>query len=170
VIVSTFGGAFGFPFDNATATIKVNNYDKFDPASKNESYTSDDLEQVQVVPNPYYVSHEGMSSPFQGKIFFTRLPRVCTINIYTVNGELVRTIEHNEFNPPTNAVSVEKAEAAERAQLGADVWDLLTRSQLSKRRAASQMFVAKIETPSGASVIRKFAVVVGPARFVGEGE
>jgi hypothetical protein len=170
VIVSTFGGAFGFPFDNATATIKVNNYDKFDPTSKNESYTSDDLEQVQVVPNPYYVSHEGMSSPFQGKIFFTRLPRVCTINIYTVNGELVRTIEHNEFNPPTNAVSVEKAEAAERAQLGADVWDLLTRSQLSKRRAASQMFVAKIETPSGASVIRKFAVVVGPARFVGEGE
>lgn len=170
VIVSTFGGAFGFPFDNATAKIKVNNYEKYDPATKAESYTSEDLEQVQVAPNPYYVSNEGMSSPFQGKIFFTRLPRVCTISIYTVNGELVRTIEHNEFNPPSNGATVERQDASERAQLGADVWDLLTRSQLSKRRGASQMFVAKIETPGGASVIRKFAVVVGPARFVGEGE
>jgi hypothetical protein len=128
------------------------------------------MEQVQVVPNPYYVSHEGMSSPFQGKIYFTRLPRVCTINIYTVNGELVRTIEHNELDPILSGNTVERRESSERAQIGADVWDLLTRSQQSKRRAASQMFIAKIETPGGASVIRKFAVVVGPARFVGEGE
>ena len=170
VIVSTFGGAFGFPFDFATAKIKVVNYDKFNAQTNEESYTSEDLEQIQVVPNPFYVTNEGMSSPFQAKIFFTRLPRVCTINIYTVNGDLVRTIQHNEFDPPQGQGTVEKTEAAQRAQLGADVWDLLTRSQLSKRRAASQMFIAKIETPSGASVIRKFAVVVGPARFVGEGE
>ena len=170
VVVSTFGGAFGFPFDGATAKIKVVNYDKYDPASGIESYTNENLEQIQVVPNPYYVTNEGVSSPFQGKVFFSRLPRVCTINIYTVNGELVRTIEHNEFNPTLSGTTVERQEASERAQLGADVWDLLTRSQLSKRRAASQMFIAKIETPGGASVIRKFTVVVGPARFVGEGE
>jgi hypothetical protein len=170
VIVSTFGGAFGFPFDNATAKIRVKQYDNFDAATKTESYTDENMEQVQVVPNPYYVSHEGMSSPFQGKIYFTRLPRVCTINIYTVNGELVRTIEHNELDPILSGNTVERRESSERAQIGADVWDLLTRSQQSKRRAASQMFIAKIETPGGASVIRKFAVVVGPARFVGEGE
>lgn len=170
VMVSTFGGAFGFPFDGATAKIRVEQYDKFDRKTSEQSYTSEDLEQVQVVPNPFYVTNEGMSSPFQAKIFFTRLPRICTINIYTVSGELVRTIEHNELEAAKNAVSTERSEAALRAQLGADVWDLLTRSQLSKRRAASQMFIAKIETPSGASVIRKFAVVVGPARFPGEGE
>ncbi|MBU3698734.1 MAG: hypothetical protein FGM33_01805 [Candidatus Kapabacteria bacterium] len=170
VVVSTFGGAFGFPFDNATAKIRVKQYDKFDAATKTDSYTDENMEQVQVVPNPFYVSHEGMSSPFQGKIYFTRLPRVCTINIYTVNGELVRTIEHNELDPLLTGNTVERRENSERAQIGADVWDLLTRSQQSKRRAVSQMFIAKIETPSGASVIRKFAVVVGPARFVGEGE
>jgi hypothetical protein len=105
-----------------------------------------------------------LDTPFEGKIYFTRLPRQCKISIYTTNGELVRVIEHNELNADGSAL-----QSVKRSEIAADVWDLLTRSTQSKRRAASQMFVAKIEA-GGASVIRKFSVVNGTARFVGEGE
>ncbi len=151
----TFGGAFGFPFDSSKAYIRVAQYDPYTAQSNSQSYTDEQLEQVQVVPNPYYVTHEGVSSSFQGQLYFTRLPRVCKISIYTSNGELVKVIDHNELN----GVSPDKA--------GADVWNLLSKNN---QRVVSQMLVAKIETPEGASVIRKFSIVVGPARVVGDGQ
>jgi len=151
--LSTFGGVFGFPADSAKAYIKVANYDKFDLASSSQSYSDSDLEQVQVVPNPFYVTHEGMQSPFQSIIYFTRLPRICTISIFSTNGALIKKFEHNE----TNGVTPDKA--------GADVWDLLS---TNRQRAVSQLLIAKIETPEGASVIRKFSIVVGPARVIGD--
>lgn len=155
IVFATFGGAFGFPFDSTKAYIKVAPYDEYAATTSSQSYTDEQLEQVQVVPNPYYVTHEGVSTPFEGKIYFTRLPRVCTITIYNTNGEIITTIEHNELN----GVTPDKA--------GADVWTLISKNN---QRVASQMLVAKIETPEGASVYRKFAVVVGPARVVGDGE
>lgn len=151
----TFGGAFGFPFDSTKAYIRVAPYDEYAATTSSQSYTDEQLNQVQVVPNPYYVTHEGVSTPFQGQIYFTRLPRVCTITIYNTNGEIITTIEHNELN----GVTPDKA--------GADVWTLISKNN---QRVASQMLVAKIETPEGASVYRKFSVVVGPARVVGDGE
>ena len=151
----TFGGAFGFPFDSAKAYIRVAQYDPYTAQSNAQSYSDEQLEQVQVVPNPYYVTHEGVTTPFQGQLYFTRLPRVCKISIFTSNGELVKVIDHNE----TNGVSPDRA--------GADVWNLLSKNN---QRVASQMLVAKIETPEGASVIRKFTIIVGPARVVGDGQ
>ena len=151
----TFGGAFGFPFDSAKAYIRVAQYDPYTAQSNAQSYSDEQLEQVQVVPNPYYVTHEGVTTPFQGQLYFTRLPRVCKITIYTTNGEIVTVIDHNELT----GVSPDKA--------GADVWNLLSKNN---QRVASQMLVAKIETPEGASVIRKFTIVVGPARVVGDGQ
>jgi hypothetical protein len=67
----------------------------------------------------------------------------------------VKVIDHNELT----GVTPDKA--------GADVWNLLSKNN---QRVASQMLVAKIETPEGASVIRKFTIVVGPARVVGDGQ
>ncbi|MCX6141092.1 MAG: hypothetical protein NTX15_09735 [Candidatus Kapabacteria bacterium] len=153
--LTTFGGAFGFPFDSAKAYIRVAPYDAYTASTGSQSYSDKDLEQVQVVPNPFYVSQEGMSTPFQGQIYFTRLPRVCTIHIYSVSGALVQTINHNELTSPAPD------------KVAADVWTLLSKN---KQRVASQMLIAKIETPEGASVIRKFSVVVGPARIIGDGE
>ncbi|MBI2794989.1 MAG: hypothetical protein HYX66_10120 [Ignavibacteria bacterium] len=147
-----YGGALGYPFDGAKAFAHVNQYD---PELMAREYSDDDLSQVQVVPNPYYVTHEGIRSPFEGRLYFTRLPRRATISIFTTNGDLIRKYEHDEStseNPST---------------FGTYVWDLLSGNN---QRVASQMLVAKIETPSGASVIKKFTVVVGPARIPSGGE
>lgn len=148
--VKTLGGAIGFPFDNTKVFIKVNSYD---PGATAGDYTDEQLEQIQVVPNPYYVTHEGIRSSFESKLYFTHLPRKCTISIYTTAGNLVRIIEHDE----ATSVTPDK--------LGADVWDLLT---LNNQRIVSQTLVAKIETPSGASTIKKFTIVVGNARLTGD--
>lgn len=153
VRLSTFGGAFGYPTDGARAYIRVANYDQLNATTGTQSYTNDHLEQVQVVPNPFYVTHEGMSSPFSSMIYFTRLPHVCTISIFSTNGALIKKFEHNE----TTGVTPDR--------YGADLWDLLSNN---RQRVVSQLLIAKIETPEGASVIRKFAVVVGPARVIGE--
>jgi hypothetical protein len=157
IILTTRGGAFGFPFDSTKLFLDVAQYD---PGVTGNAYSESQLEQIQVAPNPYYISHEGVSSPFNQKVYFTRLPRECKISIYTTSGDLVQVIDHKE---QTSNGSID------RSDIGADVWDLITRSAQSKRRAASQMFIAKIEA-GGESIIRKFSVVTGPARFTGEGE
>lgn len=146
----TAGGAFGYPFDGAKAYIRVEQYD---PSQRGVDYTDDQLEQVQVVPNPYYVAHEGIRSAFEGQLYFHRLPPICTISIYTTNGDLVKQFTHDE----RTSTSPDK--------LAMDVWDLLS---FNRQRIASQMLIAKIETPGGASVVRKFAIVVGPARISSE--
>ncbi len=146
----TAGGAFGYPFDNTKVYARIGQYD---PEVAGRPYNDSELEQVQVVPNPFYVTHEGMRSPYEGRLYFTRLPRKATIKIYTINGELVTSYEHDETT------------SDDPSTFGTYVWDLMTKN---RQRVSSQMLVAKIETPDGASVVRKFTLVLGPARIIQE--
>lgn len=53
-------------------------------------------DEILVVPNPFVIG-EGFSTPgAQDKIQFVNLPNPCTIRIYTVRGDLVKTIEVRE--------------------------------------------------------------------------
>lgn len=54
-----------------------------------------DLERVFAVPNPYRGS-EVWDQPGQGEVHFINLPVRSKISIYTVAGDLVREIEHND--------------------------------------------------------------------------
>ena len=57
---------------------------------------SNDLSEVLVIPNPFR-QVSGLSDPSEEKrISFLNIPGQCTIRIFTVAGELVRTIEHND--------------------------------------------------------------------------
>ena len=58
-----------------------------------------DLGKIRVVPNPYFVTNRAVTSEGTDKVFFTHLPPRCTIRIYTLAGELVRTIEHISTEP-----------------------------------------------------------------------
>jgi hypothetical protein len=50
------------------------------------------LDEVLVVPNPFVI-REGFSSPIEtDQIQFVNIPNPCTIRIYTVRGDLVKTI------------------------------------------------------------------------------
>ncbi|MDE2826153.1 MAG: hypothetical protein OXL40_02440 [Bacteroidota bacterium] len=57
---------------------------------------SNDMSEVLVIPNPFR-QVSGLSDPSEEKrISFLNIPGQCTIRIFTVAGELVRTIEHND--------------------------------------------------------------------------
>ncbi len=54
------------------------------------------LQNIRVVPNPYMVRAAWEISHDERKLQFTHLPDICTVRIYTLSGDLVRTIEHTD--------------------------------------------------------------------------
>jgi hypothetical protein len=53
------------------------------------------LSDIRIVPNPYNIASPGMQYPGEpDKIMFLNIPGHCTIRIYTENGDLINTIEH----------------------------------------------------------------------------
>jgi hypothetical protein len=147
-VLKTFGGALGMPLPGAKVRVKIS-----EAESPDNKYTDGMLDGVKVVPNPYYLSHQAQKSAYDAKIFFTRLPKRCTIEIYTINGDLIKRLEHEEIDSPD----------ATRAAV--EVWDLLSRNQ---QRVDSQTLVALIKTPDGAQAVKKFSIVVGGFRVVSE--
>jgi hypothetical protein len=111
----------------------------------NTQVAAADLDKIKVVPNPYLVAAtwEAPSTYTSGKapqsIHFNHLPSVCTLRIYTVNGELVTTIEHN------SAIIN-----------GSESWDLLTRDRLP---AAYGVYIWHVTAPGVGEKIGKFAII-----------
>ncbi len=147
VLLKTFGGALGLPLPGAKVRFKIP-----ETQVEEKNITNEMMDKITVVPNPYYITHQAQKSPYDTKmIYFTRLPKRCTISIYTLTGDLIQTIEHDEINSP----------APDKA--GVDAWDLLS---TNNQRVQSQMMIAIIRTPDGAETVKKFTVVVGSARLI----
>lgn len=107
---------------------------------------NDTLDDVMVVPNPYIGGVDWQSRSVTGiverKLAFTNLPDRCTIRIYTISGDLVDIIEHN------NQTS------------GTAWWDLQSRNNME---VASGVYIYHIDaTESGLGTkMGKFAVIMG---------
>ncbi len=95
-----------------------------------------DLANIRIVPNPFVVTHAAQLSIDRPAVFFNYLPDECTIRIYTTALELVAELHHS---------------GGSRAE-----WNLRTQGG---QQVASQLLIAKISTPQGTSIIKKFAVV-----------
>lgn len=53
------------------------------------------LQDIRIVPNPYNIRSADLQYPGEpDKIMFLNIPGHCTIRIYTENGHLIKTIEH----------------------------------------------------------------------------
>jgi hypothetical protein len=146
--LKTTGGAFGLPLPGAKVRFKIEN----NVPQQNE-LTDSHLDQIGIVPNPYYISHQGQRSSYDAKIYFTKLPKKCTIEIYTTMGDLIASLDHDEFT------------SQEPNKMGVELWDLLSRNG---QRVQSQSMIAIIKTPNGAQTVKKFSVVVGGFRLIGE--
>ncbi len=63
---------------------------------KSHEVGKSELSDIQVVPNPYMVRSGFLESATDYKMRFIQLPQQCRIAIYTISGELVKTIDHDQ--------------------------------------------------------------------------
>ena len=105
---------------------------------KSRAVEEDDLDNVKVVPNPYIISAEWELDPNYKQLAFTNLPTVCDIHIYTLSGERVISLHHeNETD-------------------GWEWWNLLSFNQ---QEIAYGCYLYVVETPSDKKKIGKFVIL-----------
>jgi len=76
VYLKTYGGALGMPMPGTKILAVVS------PKPEGESYLTDKLmDGIQISPNPYYISHQAVKSPYDTKLYFSKLPANATIEI-----------------------------------------------------------------------------------------
>ncbi len=109
--------------------------------------TKNQLDLIKVVPNPYVSAAKWETLPpdippghgrGERRIDFIHLPRRCTIRIYTIYGDLVQTIEHDDD-----------------LYDGSESWNLLSKDDME---IAYGIYIYHIESSIGEK-IGKFAII-----------
>jgi hypothetical protein len=96
------------------------------------------LDKVMVVPNPYIVTADWETDVNHKSLHFTHLPDECVIKIFTLTGELVYTILHNDIFS------------------GQEEWNLRS---MNRQEVAPGLYVFVVETPNHEKQVGKFAVI-----------
>jgi hypothetical protein len=95
-------------------------------------------ENVRVVPNPYKISAAWEPTYFN-KIAFINLPAMCDIQVFTLAGDHVITLEHRDYT----------------GENGTEYWDLVSRND---QDIVTGLYVYRVETADD-FVIDKFAII-----------
>lgn len=110
--------------------------------------------KVIVYPNPYRADGNYRENKYEGRgqedmpdfrvraLHFTNLPRQCTIRIFSIDGDLIRVIEHDCPADDPNA--------------GHDIWDLITRNT---QEPVSGIYYYSVESKWG-NDIGKFVLIM----------
>jgi len=113
-------------------------YYEFSTNQANYSNTAGiDLNQIRVVPDPYIVSNEWETSQFGKKLMFNHLPSECKITIYTVSGDHIVDLYHDDNK-------------------GFMFWDMRTKND---QFVAYGLYVYVVSLPDGRQKIGKFLVI-----------
>ena len=113
---------------------------RYEFSTKKVEYTNNsnvDLKKIRAVPDPYIVSNEYETNQFGKRLMFNHLPKECTISIYTVAGDFVDEIYHNDSR-------------------GFDFWDLRT---YNDQYIAYGLYVFVVKLPDGQQNVGKFLVI-----------
>jgi len=123
------------------------------PATSND--ISESGSDIVVYPNPYRGDAGYRRAGFEGRqnidrpddrvraIHFSNLPARCTIRIYTLDGDLVREIEHDEI-PGSGAAAH-------------DEWNLITRNT---QLVVSGLYYWTVEDDTGNVTVGKLAIIM----------
>lgn len=118
---------------------RLNNPDDefvFSAGGVNSQEAREELSEIKVVPNPYIAHALWETTEGLRKIQFTHLPDECTIRIYTLAGDLVRVIQHDNGT-------------------GTEDWDLLNKDQ---QGIVPGVYFYHVDSPYGEK-LGKFAVI-----------
>ena len=102
------------------------------------------LDRIRVVPNPYYNRSRYELSQFNRVMRFINLPERATVRIFSLSGQLVRTLEKTD---PTSSVLN---------------WDLQTENRLP---VASGVYVYHVEAPGVGTIFGRLVVFMEKERL-----
>jgi hypothetical protein len=105
--------------------------------------TQNALDNIRVVPNPFYGVNDLQVNSFNRFITFRRLPKACTISIYTLSGLMIRQIQKDNDNSSLN-------------------WDLNNTAGVP---IASGLYIALIDAPGIGSKTIKLAIFTAEERI-----
>ena len=72
--------------------------DNFVTVESGSNSTQNMSNNINVVPNPYFVHSNFNETEYKRQIRFTHLPEKCKITIFTISGEKVISLNHNDEN------------------------------------------------------------------------
>jgi hypothetical protein len=124
----------------------TNDYFTFSSKAANQfnaALAKDQLNQVLAVPNPYFNHSSYELNQFARVVKFTHLPAVCTVRLFNLAGDLVRTLQKNDNT----------------SQL---TWDLLTDRGLP---VASGIYIFHVDAPSVGTKVGKVAIFMEKERL-----
>jgi hypothetical protein len=106
---------------------------QFNTAARTYAMSTNALNEIRVVPNPFVVTSGFDVGRDRHEVQFTRLPETCTIKIFTLTGELVKTINYDR---QTDGSSFAR-------------WDLKTEFG---SEVAYGVYLYHVDTPAGAKM------------------
>ncbi|MBP7461025.1 MAG: hypothetical protein KBA26_07025 [Candidatus Delongbacteria bacterium] len=119
---------------------QTNDRFEFSTVKLKSAKTDYSLDQVKVVPNPYYIRADWDLNRFEQKLFFRNLPSACRIRIFNTAGVLIKTIEYSSTT-----------------QNGSVAWNMRTDENLN---CTNGLYIYQVEdSASGKTVTGKFAIV-----------
>jgi len=97
------------------------------------------LDDIRAVPNPYYAYSEYETGRLDYRVKIINLPQTCTVNIFTVDGTLVRRYEKDD--PTVSSID----------------WDLKNQDNIT---IASGLYIIHVEVPGlGEKIVKWFGVL-----------
>jgi len=102
------------------------------------------LSSIRAVPNPYYAHSNYETDQFSRKLRFMNLPERCTIRLYNLAGQLVRTLQKDD---PTTSILT---------------WDLHTENQLP---VGSGVYIFHVNAPEVGTHIGRVVVFTEKERL-----
>jgi hypothetical protein len=111
-------------------------------ATQSADIAKERLDDINVFPNPYFAHNSAEGNFYTQFVTFNNLPEECTIRIFTLSGQLVETLQHNDGTPFQR-------------------WYLTNHEEIP---VASGMFIVHIDTEFGDKII-KLAVINRLAQY-----
>lgn len=155
-----------------TVKLRVNTpYQKFEVTSENDGFplyafsteglgvehqlvdvAKDALDEIRVVPNPYYAYSAYETNQLDNRVKITNLPDECTVSIFTLGGTLIRQFER-DINSTTSVGS-----SSENNNLDNSIdWDLRNNKRIL---VSSGVYLIHVEVPGvGTKVVKWFGVM-----------
>ncbi|MFO7768427.1 MAG: hypothetical protein R6W82_05675 [bacterium] len=138
-IEAAYGQVAALEFTNP---VSPSNVYEFTTAAAEVVQEEVDLDEVVVVPNPYYVFAEWDKNVNQRKIQFRNVPPNSTVDIYTLSGELIASLGHDEEYNST--------------EIGTVDWKIWT---YEYTEAAYGLYLYVVKTADGQKKVGKFAII-----------